>query len=241
MPRQRGGQGKREQLKAARQGKLEKQAIVESEVALDDLWSNFNESKAYAEELERKLADQAIICTSLRNDFNSSQDLINSLRAAILSLNSKNSDIYHQLRMERQCGKRAASKHGSMASQILLLKKADAVSSAQFSKGLRESAATITQLLKMNEDLRTKLSQTITTQSSRTEALTEAAKSKLMSSDTRLKNAQKEITKLRKGFRRTTQAKERAVETAKIKVIWQKSVHHLSHKGVDVLAAEVGV
>jgi hypothetical protein len=94
MPCPKGGQLKGEQLNAARQGKLEKQAIVESEVALDNLWSNFNESKAYAEELECKLADQA----SLQNDFNSSQALINSLRAEILSL--KNSDIYHQLHME---------------------------------------------------------------------------------------------------------------------------------------------
>src|SRR6266540_3960625 len=232
MPRPKGGQLKGEQLKAAWQGKLEKQAIVESEVALDNLWSNFNESKAYAEELKRKLADQAIICTSLQNDFNSSQALINSLRAEILSLNSKNSDIYHQLRMERQRCKRATSKHGSMASQILLLKKADAVSSAQFSKGLRDSAVTITSLLKVNEDLRTELSQSVTTWSSRTEALTEAAKSKLMSSDTRLKNAQKEVSKLRKGFHRATQAKEHAVSTAKAKVVQQKSVHHLSHKGV---------
>src|SRR6266568_1244741 len=124
------------------------------------------------------------------------------------------------------------SKHGAMASQLLLLKKADAISSAQFSKGLRESAATITKLLKMNEGLQTELSQTVTTWSSRTEALTETAKSKLMSSDTRLKNAQKKITKLHKGFRWATQVKECAVETAKTKVIQQKSVHHLSHKGV---------
>ena len=33
--------------------------------------------------------------------------------------------------MEQQCYKRAISKHGSMSSQILLLKKADAISSAQ--------------------------------------------------------------------------------------------------------------
>ena len=91
MPRQKGGQVKGEQLKAAQQEKLEKQAIVKSEVALDDLWSNFNESKAYVEELECKLADQAIICTSLRDDFNSSNNLINSLCAEILSLNSRNS------------------------------------------------------------------------------------------------------------------------------------------------------
>jgi len=134
MPRQKGGGFKGEQLKAARQGKSEKQAIAESDTALDDLWSNFNQSKAYAEELEHKLADQAKICTDLQNDFNASQDLINSLHAEILLLKSKNSDIYHQLRMERQRCKRATSKHGSMTSQILLLKKVDAVSSAQFLK-----------------------------------------------------------------------------------------------------------
>ncbi len=172
------------------------------------------------------------LLADLQNDFNASQDLINTLRAEIVSLKSKNSDTYHQLRMERQRCKRAISKHGSMASQILLLKKADAISSAQLSKGLRDSAATITKLSRINEALRTELSQSVTTWSSRTEALTEAVKSKLSSSDTRLKNAQKEISKLRKGFYRVTQAKERAVETAKAKVIRQKSVHHLSHKGI---------
>ena len=83
-----------------------------------------------------------------------------------------------------------------MASQILLLRKADAISSAQLSKGLRDSADTITNLLKMNEDLRTELSQSDTTWSSRMEASTETAKSKLISSDTRLKKAQKDISKL---------------------------------------------
>jgi hypothetical protein len=84
----------------------------------------------------------------------------------------------------------------------------------------------------MNEDLRTKLSQSITTWSSQTEALTEAAKSKLLLSDTRLKNAQKEISKLYKGFHQATQVKEPAVERAKAKVIQQRSGHHLSHKGI---------
>ena len=46
-----------------------------------------------------------------------------------------------------------------MASQILLLKKANAISSAQLSKGLRDSAVTITKLLQMNEELQTELSQ----------------------------------------------------------------------------------
>src|SRR6266496_562435 len=82
--------------------------------------------------------------------------------------------------MEQQCCKQVTSKHGSMASQILLLKKADAISSAQLSKGLRDSADTITKLLKMNEDLRTELSQSVTTWSSWAEVLTEAAKAKVI-------------------------------------------------------------
>src|SRR6266700_4144324 len=221
MPPKKSKQTKGEQLKAARETKLEREGIAESDTALDNLQSSFRESKAYMTQLEQQLADQVQICTNLQNDLNTSHNLINTLHTKILFLKSKNSNIYHQLHMERQRCKRATSKHGSMASQILLLKKADAISSAQFSKGLRESAAAIMKLLKMNEGLQTELSQTVTTWSSRTKALTETAKSKLMSSDTRLKNAQKEITKLHKGFRWATQVKECAVEMAKTKVIQQ--------------------
>jgi hypothetical protein len=232
MPPKKSKQTKGDQLKAARETKLEREAIAESDAALDNLQNSFRESKIYTTQLEQQLADQVQICTDLQNNLNTSHDLINALQTEILSLKSKNSDIYHQLRMERQRHKRATSKHGSMASQILLLKKADAISSARLSKGLRDSADTITNLLKMNEDLQTELSQSVTTWSSRMEASTEAAKSKLISSDTRLKKAQKEISKLRKGFHRATRVKEHAVETAKAKIIRQKSVHHLSHKGI---------
>ena len=192
MPPKKNKQTKGDQLKAARETKLEREAIAESDAALDNLQSSFRESKAYTEQLEQQLADQVQICTDLQNNLNSSHDLINTLCTDILSLKSKNSDIYHQFRMERQRNKRTISKNSSMASQILLLKKVDAISSAQLSKGLRDSANTITKLLKLNEDLRTELSQSITTWSSRTEALTEAANSKLLVSDTRLKEAQKE-------------------------------------------------
>jgi len=219
MPPKKSKQTKGEQLKAAREIKLERETIVESDATLDNLQSSFRESKAYTIQLKQQLADQVQICTDLQYKLNTSHDLINTLHDEILSLKSKNSNIYHQLRMERQRHKRAISKHGSMASQILLLKKADAISSAQLSKGLRDSADTITNLLKMNENLRTELSQSDTTWSSRMEASTEATKSKLISSDTRLKKAQKEISKLRKEFYQATQVKERAVETAKAKVI----------------------
>ncbi len=163
MPPKKNKQANEEKLKLGRQAKLEKEAVAESDTALNNLQSSFRESKAYTTQLEQQLADQVQICTDLRNNLNTSHDLINTLRTEILSLKSKNSDIYHQLRMERQRNKRTTSKHSSMASQILLLKKADAISSAQLSKGLRDSATTITKLLKMNEDLRTELSQSVKT------------------------------------------------------------------------------
>jgi len=86
--------------------------------------------------------------------------------------------------------------------------------------------------LKINEHLQTKLSQSVTTWSSRTEALTEAIQSKLLFSDTRLKQARKEVSKLYKAFFWATQMKEHAIETAKAKVIQKKSVHHLLHKDI---------
>ena len=158
MPPRKSKQTKGDQLKAAQETKLEREVIRECDAALDNLHSSFKESKAYTTQLEQQLADQVQICTDLQNDLNTSHDLINTLHTEILSLKSKNSDIYHQLRMERQRNKRAISKHSSMASQILLLKKADAISSAQLSKGLRNSAATITKLIKMNEHLQIELS-----------------------------------------------------------------------------------
>ena len=100
MPPKKNKQANEEKLKVGRQAKLEKEAVVESDTALNNLQSSFRESKAYTIQLEQQLTEQVQICTDLQNKLNSSQDLINSLRAEILSLKSKNSDIYHQLCME---------------------------------------------------------------------------------------------------------------------------------------------
>jgi hypothetical protein len=217
-------------LKLARQALSEKQTALaeDSDEDLDSLKTRLYKASQQTQLLEQQLADQVKVCASLQEDLNTSQDLINTLHTEVLSLKAKNSDIYHQLRMERQRNTRATSKHISMTSQITLLKKADAISSVQLSKGLRDSANTITKLLKINEGLQTELSRSVANWSSRTETV----QSKLTSSDTRLKIAQQEVSKLRKACRRATQIKTRAVETAKAKVVQQKSVHHLANKGV---------
>ena len=205
---------RKKHLKAARGALAEKQSTLaensDEDVDLDSLKSSLYTATQQIQLLEQQLADQVKVCSSLQESLNASHDLVNMLRSEILSLKAKNSDIYHQLRIERQRYKRAILKNGSMISQIALLKKADAVSS----KGLKDSANTIKKILKMNEDQ------------------TEAIKSKLISSDTKLRDAQKEVSKLRKSSRRATQVKNHAVETAKAKVLKQKSVHHLANKGI---------
>ncbi len=100
MPPKKNKQANEEKLKLGQQAKLEKEAVAESDTALNNLQSSFKESKAYMIQLEQQLTEQVQICTDLQNKLNSSQNLINSLHAEILSLKSKNSDIYHQLHME---------------------------------------------------------------------------------------------------------------------------------------------
>jgi len=76
--------------------------------------------------------------------------------------------------------------------------------------------------------LQSELSQSISTWTSRLEFI----KSKLQMSDTKLKGAQKDVSRLYKVCRRATGVKERAIEKTKTKVSQQKSVHYLMKKGV---------
>ena len=186
------GTSHKKQLKAARQAQSEKQPTLaeDSDEDIDSLKNCLYKATQQIQLLEQQLADQVKVCTGLQDNLSASQDLVNMLRTEILSLKAKNNGINHQLRMEQQCYKHASIKHSSTISQITLLKKADVI----LSKGLKDSANTIERLLKMNKDLQNELSQSVITWSSQTEAI----KSKLISSDTRLKNAQKEVPKLRK-------------------------------------------
>ena len=111
---------------------LEKQTKIaeDSDEDIGSLKNRLFKAAQQTQLLEQQLTDQAKVYEDLQNNFNASQDLINTLHAEILSLKSKNSNIYHQLHMERQRHKCATSKHGSITSQILLLKKANAMTSA---------------------------------------------------------------------------------------------------------------
>ena len=99
------GTSRKRQLKAARQALSEKQTKIAEDFDEDigSLKNHLFKAAQQTQLLEQQLADQTKVCEDLQNDFDASQDLINTLRAEILSLKSKNSDTYHQLRMEQQC------------------------------------------------------------------------------------------------------------------------------------------
>ena len=106
------------------------------DVDLDSPKSSLYKATEQIQLLEQQLADQVKVCNDLQDNLNASQDLVHMLSTEILSLEVKNSDIYHQLHMEQLHYKHVSLKNGSMISQIALLKKADAASS----KGLKDSA-----------------------------------------------------------------------------------------------------
>jgi uncharacterized protein involved in exopolysaccharide biosynthesis len=82
------------QLDAARHAKSEKQVIAESDAARDDLWSNFNESKAYANQLEQMLSDKFAECEKLHSDLQNSQQKLQQLKTELDSLQQKYNERY---------------------------------------------------------------------------------------------------------------------------------------------------
>ena len=87
----------KKQLKAAREALLEKQTTIaeDSDQDVDSLKNCLYKAVQQTQLLEQQLADQAKVCVDLQDNFHTSQDLIKALHAEILSLKSKNSDIYH--------------------------------------------------------------------------------------------------------------------------------------------------
>ena len=116
---------RKKQLKAARQAQSEKQLALaeDSDEDIDSLKSHLYKATQQIQLLEQQLADQVNVCTGLQDNLNASQDLVHELRTEILSLKAKTTGINHQLRLERQRYRRVSLKHGSMISQIALLKK----------------------------------------------------------------------------------------------------------------------
>jgi len=217
-----------QKLKLARETLAEKRGFMATEISVDDVKKQLFEAIQQTHQLENLLAEKEIKYNALRAELQRSDDLVNKLREEVGLWRAKHKEIYHSLHMQRQATKRGLSKQGLLEAQIDILKEADAKLSAQLSQGSQDSKIAIDSLLKVNEHLQSELSQSISTWTSRLEFI----KSKLQMSDTKLKGAQKDVSRLHKVCCRATGVKEHAIEKTKTKVSQQKSVHYLMKKGV---------
>ena len=221
-------QSKSDQLKAARQAKLEKRTIAESDTAWDDLWSNFNESKAYAKQLELKLSDKVAECEKLRSDFENSQQKLQQLKTALDSLQKKYNERYQELRLESQTAKCRQTKIEQLEERMKILKEAEIQANKKFSKYAQDAKASLDYLKATNSSLEDELAVSLERWNTELSVTTV----KLGESKARKKELQKEVTQLRKQTRRSKDVRERAVAATKAKIEKEKSIFHLMKKGV---------
>ncbi len=221
-------QSKSDQLKAARQAKLEKRTIAESDTAWDDLWSNFNESKAYAKQLELKLSDKVAECEKLRSDFENSQQKLQQLKTALDSLQKKYNERYQELRLESQTAKCRQTKIEQLEERMKILKEAEIQANKKFSKYAQDAKASLDYLKATNSSLEDELSVSLERWNTELSVTTV----KLGESKAQKKELQKEITQLRKQTRCSKDVRERAVAATKAKIEKEKSIFHLMKKGV---------
>lgn len=221
-------QSKGDRLKAAREAKSEKQAIAESDTAWDNLWTNFNESKAYTEQLERKLSDKVAECEKLRSNLENSQQKLQQLTTELDSLQKKYNERYQELRLERQTAKRRQTRIEQLEERMKILKEAEVQANKKFSKYAQDAKASLDYLKATNSGLEDELAISL----ERWDTELSVTTLKLGESKARQKELQKEVTQLRKQTRRGADIRERAVAAAKAKIEKEKSIFHLMKKGV---------
>ena len=229
MPRtSKNTQSKSDQLKAARDAKSEKQIIAESDTARENIWSDFNECKAYTKQLECKLSDKVAECEKLHSNLQNSQQKLQQLKAAFDSLQQKYNERYQELQLERQTAKRRQTKIERLEEQMKVLKEAETQANRKFSKYACDTKASLDYLKATNSGLEDKLAVSLERWNTELSVTT----LRLGESKARQMELQKEVTQLRKQTRRSTDIRERAVAAAKAKIEIEKSNFHLMKKGV---------
>ena len=182
------------QLDAAQHAKSEKQAIAESDAARDDLRSNFNESKAYAKQLEHMLSDKVAECEKLRSDLQNSQQKLQQLKTELDSLQQKYNERYQELRLERQTVKRRQTKIERLEEQMKVLKEAEIQVNKKFSKYAQDAKTSLDYLKATNSGLKDELAVSLEHWNTELSVTT----LKLGESKARQKELQKEVIQLQK-------------------------------------------
>ena len=130
--------------------------------------------------------------------------------------------------MQRQTTKRGKEKLSRLEEQLEVLKTAKKEASKQFLRGSSESHQALLSLKNENTSLRNELSMSVAKWTSQLES----AHTKLARSSLDLKTLRGKSSKLRKAVIRSKEQKTHSIAAMKEKILNQRSVHQLMHKGV---------
>ena len=215
-------------LGKARAALTEQISEVSLQATLSETKNQLQNALLLNDDLAERLAEKTNAFDHLTDILRNSQAKCLSLSLHLDSAQEKQKELYHELRMQRQTTKRGLEKKQTLEKQILLLKSAD---KKQFNAIVEESKSSkmaINSLLKVNEHLRSELSETMTTWAIKLERV----KINLQLTGSKLKNSQKELTQLKRAGSHAKERHERSVMAAREKALQEKSIHRLMSKGV---------
>jgi chromosome segregation ATPase len=213
-------------LAKAREVLSDKNILLASETATEDLLSELQAAHVQIRSLEVELAQKNAECNQLHLDLEIANQKLAKQEADLSFLKSKQEKTYHELCMQRQTAKQGQVKQARLQEQIGILQQAEAEASAQFLSGSKQSEQALALLTEANEGLQSELSRSMarwTSQVKKSHLKLEALKSKL-------KASHKDVSILRKRDARSKGAKERAIASVSAKILQKKSVHHLINK-----------
>ena len=224
--------GQKQQMAAARakgqESLADKRVVLTSETATNDLLDRLKAANSRIAELEQLLEQKDTECQMLQNELEKSNQSLKKYQDDSALWKTKHKETYHELCMQRQTTKRGKEKLTRLEEQLEVLNTANKEASKQFLRGSSESHQALLSLKNENTSLRNELSKSVAKWSSQLESAYE----KLARSSLDLKTLHGKSSKLRKAVIRSKGQKEHAIAAMKEKILKQRSVHHLMHKGV---------
>jgi hypothetical protein len=206
----------------------EMRSILSSETATSDLWNSLQAANSRISELEKLLAEKDMECHKLQSALENCNQKLHKHQDSSALWKEKHEKTYHELRMQRQTTKRGKEKLTRLEEQLEVLKTAKKEASKQFLRGSSESHQALLSLKNENTSLRNELSVSVAKWTSQLES----AHAKLARSSLDLKTLHGKSSMLRKAVIRSKEQKTRAIAAIKEKILKQRSVHQLMHKGV---------
>jgi len=139
--------------------------------------------------------------------------------------------LHQQLRVEHRARQRGQARKGVLEKQISLLKTADLETSDHLKSVKSNASRAITALMKVereNSILRSELSLSL----ERCRAEVKKSQYRMLLAGKKLRASRRLASNLQRSYARSQKSKELAIEKAKTKILKERSVHNLFHKGV---------